>query len=172
MFNGTTRIAIAAALMTAVALPTFAQSRPDPIKQHKVWGAFSYDDANAGKLCYILAIPTDKQPPERDHGDVFFLVSQKPDGSTGFEPQFEVGYALAPNEKVTVTLDGKTFEMFSSGKNAWLTHVEQEPELVAAMRAGSSMRVQGKSVRGTDTSYTYSLSGVTAALNEVSNCKR
>lgn len=168
----TTRIAFAAALAVSFAMPAMAQSAPKPIKQHKAWGAFSYDDANAGKICYILSIPTQMEPAERNHGDVFFLVSQKPDGSNGFEPQFEVGYPLAPNADVTVSVDGQSFEMFSSGNNAWLKDVEREPELVAAMRAGSTMRVSGRSTRGTNTSYTYSLSGVTAALSEVQNCKR
>ncbi|MEM9734951.1 MAG: invasion associated locus B family protein [Pseudomonadota bacterium] len=143
---------------------------PKPIKQHKAWGAYTYNDARAGKICYILSIPTAKEPTDRDHGDVFFLVSQKPDGSRKFEPQVEVGYPLKPQAAVTVTVDGKDFKMFSQGNNAWLEDVGQEPALVEAMRAGRSMKVSGQSSRGTQTSYTYSLSGVTAALNEVANC--
>ncbi|MEL6750512.1 MAG: invasion associated locus B family protein [Pseudomonadota bacterium] len=167
-----TRFALAGALVAALVTPVMAQSAPKPIKQHKAWGAFSYDDARAGKICYVLSIPTQMEPAERNHGDVFFLISQKPDGSTGFEPQFEVGYPLKPNADVTITVDGKSFEMFSSGNNAWLKDVTKEPQLVDAMRAGSSMKVSGQSTRGTNTSYTYSLSGVTAALNEVASCKR
>ncbi|MEP1207067.1 MAG: invasion associated locus B family protein [Rhizobiaceae bacterium] len=144
---------------------------PKAIKQHKAWGAYTYNDARAGKICYILSIPTVKEPSDRDHGDVFFLVSQKPDGSTRFEPQVEVGYPLKSNVDVTVTVDGKTFKMFSKGNNAWMSDISQEPALVAAMRSGRTMKVAGESVRGTQTSYTYSLSGVTAALKEVSNCK-
>ena len=154
-------------------LPTVALAQtPKPIKQHKAWGAYSYDDQRAGKICYILSIPTDKQPTDRDHGDVFFLVSQKPDGSGRFEPQVEVGYPLKANEEVVVNIDGKEFKMFSQGNNAWLSDVKQEPDLVAAMRKGRSMKVSGKSSRGTNTSYTYSLSGVTAALGEVTKCKK
>ena len=144
---------------------------PKPLKQHKAWGAYTYNDARAGKICYILSIPTVKEPSDRDHGDVFFLVSQKPDGSTKFEPQVEVGYPLKSNVDVTVTIDGKTFKMFSKGNNAWMSDLSQEPALVAAMRGGRTMKVSGESVRGTQTSYTYSLSGVTAALKEVANCK-
>ena len=61
--------------------------------------------------------------------------------------------------------------MFSQGNNAWMSDINKEPELVAAMRSGRSMKVSGVSTRGTQTSYTYSLSGVTAALKEVANCK-
>ena len=165
-------IAKCALLTCMLAVPAHALAQtPKPIKQHKAWGAYTYNDARAGKICYILSIPTVKEPNDRDHGDVFFLVSQKPDGSRAFEPQVEVGYPLKPKATVTVTIDGKTFKMFSQGNNAWLEDIAQEPTLVNAMRNGRSMKVSGQSTRGTQTSYTYSLSGVTAALNEVSNCK-
>ncbi len=144
---------------------------PKAIKQHKAWGAYTYNDARAGKICYILSIPTVKEPSDRDHGEVFFLVSQKPDGSAKFEPQVEVGYPLKSDVDVTVTVDGKSFKMFSQGNNAWMSDISQEPVLVEAMRSGRSMKVAGVSVRGTQTSYTYSLSGVTAALKEVAKCK-
>lgn len=150
----------------------FAQAQtPKPIKQHKAWGAYTYDDARAGKICYILSIPTVKEPTDRDHGDVFFLVSQKPDGSANYEPQVEVGYPLKVEAGVTVNIDGKEFKMFAQGNNAWLSDVSQEPALVEAMRNGRSMKVSGQSTRGTQTTYTYSLSGVTAALAEVAKCK-
>ncbi len=162
-----------AILGLALTLPlTVAQAQtPKALKQHKAWGAYTYNDAKAGTICYILSIPTAKEPSDRNHGDVFFLVSQKPDGSKSFEPQVEVGYPLKSNAAVTVTIDGKSFKMFSKGNNAWLEDVSQEPVLINAMRSGRSMRVASQSSRGTQTSYTYSLSGVTAALNEAANCK-
>jgi len=165
-------IGLAANATMAVAIPQVASAQtPTVIKQHNAWGAYTYKDANAGKICYVLSIPTVKEPTDRNHGDVFFLVSQKPDGSVGFEPQVEVGYPLKEDASVQVTVDGKTFNMFAKGNNAWVRDVAQEPALVAAMRAGSSMKVSGQSSRGTKTSYTYSLSGVTAALKEAASCK-
>jgi len=165
----TFKLSAIALAFAGVSTAAFAQA-PTPIKQHKAWGAYSYQDAKAGKICYILSIPTAKEPADRDHGDVFFLVSQKPNGATGFEPQVEVGYPLK-EDSVSVSIDGKAFTMFSQGNNAWLKDLAVEPDLVAAMRAGQSMKVSGESRRGTQTTYTYSLSGVTAALSEVSACK-
>lgn len=161
----------AIAFLATLSAGAASAQTPKAIKQHKAWGAYTYQDARAGKICYVLSIPTAKEPADRDHGDVFFLVSQKPDGSKGYEPQVEVGYPLKEKSEVTVTIDGKNFVMFSQGNNAWLKDVAQEPALVDAMRAGRSMKVEGQSKRGTQTSYTYSLSGVSAALQEVANCK-
>ena len=166
-----TALGIATLGATLLTAPAAQAQTPKSIKQHKAWGAYSYQDPSAGRICYILSIPTLKEPADRNHGDIFFLVAQKPDGSGRLEPQVEVGYPLKSNASVTVNVDGKTFEMFSQGNNAWLKDVSQEPQLVAAMRAGRSMSVSGQSARGTQTKYTYSLSGVTAALNEVGGCK-
>ena len=168
----TSAFLLAAGALVVSSVSAQAQSqKPKEIRKHSDWGAYTYTDARAGKICYILSVPQTKEPVDRDHGDVFFLVSQKPDGSAGFEPQVEVGYTLKAGEPVVITVDGKTFNMFTKGKNAWLENISEEPELVAAMRAGRTMKVTGQSGRGTQTTYTYSLSGVTAALKEVADCK-
>ena len=160
----------AAALAFSVAAPAFAQT-PRPIDQFKYWGAYAYKDPKVGEFCYILAIPTAKEPVDRDHGDVYFLVSRKPGSAEAYEPQVEVGYKLREGADVDIQVDGKRFAMFSKDNKAWLKDVNKENELVAAMRAGSTMKVSGESNRGTQTSYTYSLSGVTAALREINKCK-
>ena len=143
---------------------------PTKIKQFNAWGAYSYNQ-NGNKVCYVLSVPTKKEPADRDHGDVFFLVSQKPGQNVSYEPQVEVGYPFKTGSKVVVEIDGKTFSMFTKGKNAWVENAAQEPALVRAMRKGRSMNVSGKSRRGTGTSYTYSLKGITAALKEIGKCK-
>lgn len=172
----TTRIAaltLAAALVlpaTAAVTATAALAqKPTPIKQFKQWGAYSFNDKARGKVCYILATPSAKTPADRDHGDVFFLVSQKPK-SNDYESQIEVGYPLKDGEDVSVQIGGKTFPMFSKDNNAWLKDTGEESSLVRAMRKGATMEVKGVSKKGTRTSYTYSLSGVTAALAAIKGC--
>lgn len=142
---------------------------PTRINQHKAWGAYSHSGAQ-GKICYVLSIPTQKEPADRDHGDVFFMLAKHPGQSSSFEPQFTVGYPFADNSKVTLDIDGKKFAMFTKGSNAWMENPAEEPTVVAAMRAGSKMSVSGKSRRGTETSYSYSLSGVTASLKDMADC--
>ena len=82
-----------------------------------------------------------------------------------------MGYPLQESSKVTVNVDGRDFTFFTRGSSAWVENAAQEPQLVAAMKAGTSMTVKAVSRRGTDTSYSYSLRGITAALNQIANCK-
>jgi invasion protein IalB len=161
--------ALAAGLVVAFgAAPAMAQSATK-IGQHNAWGTYSYQ-AQSGKVCYLLTVPTDKKPPKLDHGDIFFFVSQRPGGQS-YQPQFIASYNLQENSKVEVTIDGKTFNMFTRGKNAWVEDSTQEPALIAAMKNGSTMSVSATSGRGNPTSYAFSLKGISAALSSIAKCK-
>lgn len=162
-------VATALALMLAGASVASAQS-PTRIQQFKAWGAYSYN-SSGGTVCYVLSVPTDKEPASVDHGDIFFIVSQRPGQNISYEPQAMMGYALRGDSKVNVTIDGKTFVMFTKDKAAWVENAAEEPALVAAMKSGSSMTVKATSGRGTNTSYSYSLSGISAALKQIESCK-
>ncbi len=155
--------------LIAIATPALAQSATK-IGQHNAWGTYSYS-ANGGKVCYVLTVPTDKQPASVDHGDIFFFVSQKPGQNVTYEPQFIASYNFQENAKVTVSVDGKSFSMFTRGKSAWMENAAQEPALIAAMKGGTDMKVQAKSSRGTATSYVFSLKGISAALTSIAKCK-
>ncbi|YBV95713.1 invasion associated locus B family protein [Phyllobacteriaceae bacterium JZ32] len=161
-------IVAASVFMMGMAGTALAQT-PSQISQFNAWGAYSYQSGN-GKVCYVLSVPTQKLPANVDHGDNFFLVSQKPGQNVSFEPQFMAGYELRPNSKVTVTVGNRTFNMFINGKSGWMENAAEEPQLIAAMRAGADMTVKAVSKRGTNTSYTYSLKGISAALQAIQKC--
>ncbi|MEO3387248.1 invasion associated locus B family protein [Mesorhizobium sp. CAU 1741] len=154
--------------LLALASPVMAQSATK-IGQHNAWGTYSYD-ANSGKVCYVLTVPTDKQPTNLDHGDIYFFVSQKPGQNVSYEPQFIASYDFQSNSKVQVTVGDRNFSMFTRGKSAWMENAAEEPQLIAAMRAGADMRVQATSGRGNPTNYVFSLRGITAALSSIENC--
>ena len=155
--------------MLAAASPTFAQ-QATKIGQHDAWGTYSYQ-ASGGKVCYVLTVPTDKQPPSLDHGDMFFFVSQRPGQQVSYEPQFIAGYNFQEGSKATVTIDKKSFSMFTRGKSAWVENAAEEPVLIAAMKGGADMKVAAKSGRGNATSYVFSLKGISAALSSIASCK-
>jgi len=163
--------ASALAILVATTTAVFAASpSPTRIQQFNAWGAYSYQSPK-GKICYVLSVPTSAKPTDVDHGDVFFLISQRPGQNVTYEPQAMMGYELKDGSKVDVSVDGKSFTMFTKGNSAWVENAAQEPALVGDMRAGHSMTVKAVSSRGTNTEYTFSLSGVTAALDKIKDCK-
>ncbi|MBV2185167.1 MAG: DUF1176 domain-containing protein [Rhizobium sp.] len=159
----------AVAIILASSTLAAAQS-PTRIEQFKAWGAYSYK-SNGGNVCYVLSVPTAKEPASVNHGDIFFVVSQRPGQNISYEPQAMMGYPLKETSKVNVTIDDKNFVMFVKETSAWVENAAEEPALVAAMKTGKAMTVKATSARGTGTSYTYSLSGISAALKKIENCK-
>lgn len=165
------RTFVAASILTiGLATAAMAQS-PTRLNQFDYWGAYSYK-AKTGTICYVLSAPTKQEPASVNHGDNFFLISKRPDGVASFEPQFMAGYNLRASSNVTVTIDDKTsFPLFIKEKSAWVESPQNETKLVNAMRNGGTMVVKAVSARGTNTTYTYSLKGISAAVNSIKNCK-
>ncbi len=150
-------------VLIASSVASFAQT-PTLLKQHRDWASYALT-AGGGKVCYALTKPLTKLPAERNHGDVFFFVTTRPSESVDSEPSLVVGYPFKDKSSVAVDIDGKGFVMFTNSTGAWIDNAATETQLVSAMKAGREMTVNGESERGTRTSYKFSLSGVTAAIN-------
>ena len=161
---------MAAVFIFAAAPAAFGQT-PTSLGKFKDWSAWSYQ-GNKGKVCYVHSAPTTVKPDSLNHGDVSFFIRKSPAENVNNEANFVVGYPFQENSTVVVDIDGRKFTMFTQGDSAWILNPAEEPELVAAMRAGSRMTVSGQSRRGNQTTYAYSLSGVTAATNKITTeCK-
>ncbi len=93
------------------------------------------------------------------------------------EVQTLVGYPMKPTDNSffhQAIVDGKAYPMKSiaddpatnivDSEAAWLASTDDESGFVTALKAGTSLVVKGTSGRGTQTTDTYSLSGVTAAM--------
>ena len=79
-----------------------------------------------------------------------------------------IGYPFnSTNANATATVDGKAYPMVTEGAAAWLASTGDESGFVAALKAGTKLVVKGTSQRGTNTTDTYSLRGVTAAMTEI-----
>jgi hypothetical protein len=144
-----------------------AKAQPVMVKQFEDWGVYSYSKGGQ-TVCYVLTVPKSMEPKSVDHGRNFFVIGSAP--GSGHEPQAIMGYELKPGSRVKVDIGDKTFSMFTRGKSAWVVEEAREPEVISALRSGSDMTVHAQSLRGTATTYTYSLNGVTAALKRMSTC--
>lgn len=159
---------VAASVMIMAVAGIASAQTPTRINQFDAWGAYSYKSGN-NTVCYVLSAPITAEPKSVNHGDNYFLVSKRAGNPVTYEPQFMAGYTL--KDKVTVSVDGKNFEFFTKDSSAWAASPATESQLVAAMKNGSNLSVKAISQRGTNTSYTYSLKGITAALNAAQKCK-
>ncbi len=163
-------VVTAGAVLLGAASAAMAQA-PTEIGAYSAWRAYAYVTGGT-KVCYILTVAKTSKPEKGiKHGTNFFLISQKPGQNVAFEPQFMADYELKAQTKVTVTVGEKSFSMFTSGKSGWMENAAEEPSLLAAMKTGKSMSIAAVSKRGTETGYTFSLSGISKALEAVKSCK-
>ena len=159
------RGAAVAALMAALAAPAVAaESRL--LGSEGDWSAFGGDDP---KECWAVSPPKSTRNTQEGkevqvtRSDIRLYIAYRP-GQNG-EVSFQGGYPFAPDSTVDVTIGSQTFKLFTEGENAWTGSPDEDAKLISALRAGSEAVVKGRSTRGTRTTDTFSLSGITAMTN-------
>ena len=163
------KIGLAAALAMA-GTSAFAQG-DGPLGNFRDWSAFA-QGAGAARTCYIGSVPKKEEGKYTRRGDVRAWVAIRPAEKVAGEVSLEAGYPYKDGRDAEVTIDGKAFRLFTQGENAWAYDAKGDRALVAAMKAGRDMVVEGTSRRGTLTTDTYSLSGFTAAYNAAAKACR
>ncbi|SON57321.1 hypothetical protein HDIA_3780 [Hartmannibacter diazotrophicus] len=167
--NGRT---LAAALIMLVGAATTANAQtPTLLTQEGDWAAYGYT-ANGGKVCYIISQPKDLQPKGVNRDPVYMFVTNRPKENVRHEVSVITGYPYKEGSKTTIKIGSDTFVLFTKDDGAWVENAAEEARLIGSMKAGSDMVVTGTSRRGTVTTDTYSLKGVTATMNRIdSECK-
>lgn len=146
-----------------------AEALPKMISSSGDWGVYAYQ--RGGKtVCYALSVPKDSQPSNVDHGKNYFLIAPA-EGLDRKEPEVIAGYPLRPGSMIEVSVGPSTFRMFTRDNTGWVNDTSRAPELMKVLRAGHTMVLRAVSARGTRTTYSYSLEGISAALDSVSHCK-
>lgn len=169
MFRSTRTFLVALGIGVALSFSATAGAMAQQVESlgsFRDWTAWKGSDSN-GPICYVSSQPQTTAPNNVNRDPIHFLIIHRSGLGTKNEAQTLVGYPLEANSKPQVTVDGKGYDMVVDGSAAWLASASDEAAFVAGMKAGSTMVVKARSQRGTDTTDTYSLSGVTAAMNVI-----
>jgi hypothetical protein len=163
------RIALGAFAAALIAAPAAADT-PTLLGVFKDWQAFTSGSGSA-KICYAISKPTATEPKKAKRDPIYFLITDWPGRRTKAEPEIVPGYQYKDGSTVTAQIGTGTFEFFTKndGNNgaAWVRERVDEVKLVEAMRAGQGLVVIGTSKRGTHTTDTYSLAGLSDALEKI-----
>ena len=151
-------------VVALVTTPAIAQE-VKLLQKYNDWAA--YMSEGSPKVCFAVSQPRDSSPKNVRRGPIYFYVSHYPSDKITGEISVKMGYPLAAGSKVTVTIGNDKFELFTKDEGAFLEKPEDEAKLIGALKAGSSMAIQGRSARGTTTTDTYSLSGTTDAIDRI-----
>lgn len=165
------RIAIAAFGFCLSITCAFAQAGPTLLGTFDVWEAYKTSDGRT-TVCWAVTQPQSKEPASAKRDPIYFLITTWPKANLVNEPSVVVGYEFKQGAQATIQVGSDKFNFFTKADGAWLQEKAQEQRLIAAMRSNSEMTVKGMSKRGTLTTDTYSLKGLSSALDKVAEgCK-
>lgn len=159
-----------AVLAIAVAAQgAFAAAEAQTVELVEKQGAWSLyaDTATPKQVCFIASAPQAVEPIGANRGPIFFYISAWPADGIKAEPSVKVGYPVNAQKDMTITIGTDTFKLFSKEERGFVADPGDEVKLIEAMKKGTTAIVRATSARGTNTTDTYSLSGITNALNKL-----
>jgi Invasion associated locus B (IalB) protein len=146
------------------ATPAFAQE-VTLLEKFKDWSA--YAASGTPKVCFAVAKPKESTPKAVKRGPIFFYISRWPADNVVDEISVKMGYPFGAGAKATATIGSAKFELFTKDEGAFVEKPDMEAKLIEAMKSSNTMKIEGKSARGTATSDVYSLNGLSDALERV-----
>ena len=147
---------------------------PTLIGQFGTWGAYTATP-NGKKVCFALAKPSSSKtnPPNRPRDPAYAFVSTRPAEKVTNEVSIMIGYALKPGSESSLEVGGAAYAMYTQGDGLWIKNAAEEERMVDAMRKSADVTVKGTSAKGTETTDTFSLKGLSQALDRLAqDCRR
>lgn len=158
----------ATVLVMTMATGTLAQVSTNRVAAETDWSIFVEENP---KECWAVSAPKetvntrDGKAVAVRRGDILLFVTYRPGAAQG-EVSFSGGYPFAGGSTVELDIGGTKFDLFSDGEWAWSGSKEDDAKIAAALRSGASAVLTARSARGTQTKDTFSLLGISAALDE------
>lgn len=157
--------AIATILFTA-ATSAFAQTKL--IETFNDWTLYAHE-SSTDRVCFAASAPKSSEPAAARRDPIYVYISAWPGEGVRSELSIKIGYPFRKGSQATVTIGNDTFQLFTHEDRAFVSDPIEELKLLEAMKKGSVMVVQGVSQRGTATKDTFSLSGISKAVQTLTS---
>jgi hypothetical protein len=156
---------LALALMLTALAPdvSSAQSGQQLLGTFQDWSAYTASGAS-GKVCFVISQPKTRSPEGLNRDPAYFFVSHRPGENVRNEVSVQTGFPLRGGSTVDIDIKGTPFQLVTQEQRGW-SNGQDDTKIVDTMRAAGEMTVKSTSGRGNVTTDTYSLKGVSAALD-------
>lgn len=149
---------VAALALAAIAVPAVAR---DVLGVFQRWGAFR--DPKVAR-CYAISKPVIAGSTTNDwHG--FAAVGYWPRRGISGQINIRLSRELAPGSTATLRIGERQFDLTGGGADVWARDKQQDAMILAAIRAGTQMRVSGRTSGGAAFSDDYGLRGAATAID-------
>ena len=158
---------MALALLALVSLTSVAQAQQVRLLgEHRAWSSYAASDA-AGAVCFAMSQPESVTPTPDGFTEAYLYITNRPGENIASEFNLVAGFSFQPDSIATVSVGGQSFNLFTQNDAAWLDDAGQSDALASAIRAGSSLSIEGTTAAGIKVTQNYSLSGATAAQQAI-----
>jgi hypothetical protein len=138
--------------------------KPTLVGTYGDWGAYQSQSGKT-KICYVLAQPKERRPEGLKRDPAYMFISSRPGEGVHNEVSVIMGFPLKEGgSDAKAEIGPAAFELVAKGENAWIKNAAEEGQFVEAIRKGSKLIVKVASKKGNVTTDTYSLSGISQAL--------
>jgi hypothetical protein len=150
------------------AAPVAPEAKPTLLGQFGEWGAYTATPGGK-KICFAIAKPTgaETKPAGRPRNQPFMFITSRPADKVTNEISVAVGYPFKSGSEATVQVGTTTYALYTERDGAWIKNAAEESHLVDDLRGGETAVVKGMSGRGSESIDTYSLKGLTQALDRI-----
>jgi hypothetical protein len=155
----------AACLATAFCCTPAVADNATLLQKFKDWSAYSA--TGTPKVCFAVAQPKQQSPKVAKRGPVYFYISRWPGDGVIDEVSVKMGYPFPAGALATLHIGSAKFDLFTKDEGAFVEKPDTEKALVQALKKGGTMKIEGKSARGTATNDVYSLDGLGDALDRI-----
>ena len=151
---------------TGTASPDTAKTgKPSQLASYGAWGVF-LAEGEKSKTCYTLATPKDRAPPGLKRDPSYVFIANRPAENVHEEVSIIMGFPMKESGG-RAEVAGSGFDLIAKGANAWIKNQSEEANFVDALKKGSKLIVKAPSSKGHVTTDSYSLAGLSQALERV-----
>jgi Invasion associated locus B (IalB) protein len=141
-------------------------AKPTLLGQYGDWGAYTASPGGK-KICFAIARPSSSatEPPGKPRNPSYMFISSRPAEKVINEISIVIGYSFKPSSEATAEVGSASFALYTQQDGAWIKNAQEEAHVIDAMRTGQSAIIKGVSSKGTKSIDTFSLKGLSQALD-------
>ncbi|MGQ0444535.1 MAG: hypothetical protein ACT4O2_05260 [Beijerinckiaceae bacterium] len=144
---------------------TARSGKPSKLASYGDWGVF-VAEGEKSKTCYALATPKERVPAGLNRDPAYVFIANRPAENVREEVSVILGFPMKEGSG-RAEIGGTGFALVAKGANAWIKNQAEEAKFVGVLKKGSKLSVKAASLRGNVTTDSYSLTGLSQALERV-----
>ena len=157
-------------------VPCNAQSLIDAKKVDHIgvfddWNAYIFNDKK-DKVCFVSSMPLKSTGEYTRRGDVFLIISHRPNEKLFDVLTFVAGYTYMPRSEVQFRVGNVKANLFTSEDTAWAKNLKTDEEIAKAMNKAVRVTVRGLTIEGIETYDVFSAKGFNNAMEAINRLCR